>query len=872
MDLNKFTEKAKGFIMNAQMFAVSSGHQSLLPEHLLNVMLEEENDMVGNLISSCGAEVSKVTGILSNMLSKLPVVSGSGSGHLSLSREMAKILDEAASLAKRNQDAYVTAERLLQALVVVESSVSRMLLNEGVTTQKLNALIEKMRDGVRAESENAEQQFDALRKYTQDLTELAAKGKMDPVIGRSDETRRLIQVLSRRTKNNPALIGEPGVGKSAIVEGLVQAMISGNVPMWLRDAKVLALDLASLIAGTKYRGEFEERLKAVITKIVASNGKIILFIDELHMLVGAGATGGSMDASNILKPVLARGEIRCIGATTLDEYREHIEKDPALARRFQPVFVAEPTTGDTISILRGLKEKYELHHGIRITDSAIVAAATLSNRYITDRFLPDKAIDLIDEAASRARIEIDSKPEIIDSIDRRIMQLKIESEVLKNEKNEASQQRLAAINEELNELSSEAADLNSKWQAEKIKISKMQELTEKLDGARIELEQAQRSGNLSRAGELMYGVIPSLEQELKQHEEVAGTMLRKEIGVNDIAAIVSRWTGIPVENVMNSEKEKLLNMEREIGKSVVGQESAVRAVSNAVRRSRAGVQDAQKPMGSFLFLGPTGVGKTELTKALSEFLFDSRSALLRFDMSEFMEKHSVAKLIGAPPGYVGYEQGGMLTEAVRRRPYQVVLFDEIEKAHPDIFNILLQVLDEGRLTDSKGKLVDFKNTILVLTSNIGQEILVHGSTGESADVTRQRVLETLNMHFRPEFLNRLDDVIIFNRLAKEHIGRIVDVQMSYLQKIISDRGLTITLLPEAKSWIAERGYDVTYGARPLKRLIQHNIQDQLAELLLSGKVSAGDNLEGFVLDGALAIRRKETPATHTESGANSYNP
>ncbi|AAV86852.1 ATP-dependent chaperone ClpB [Anaplasma marginale] len=872
MDLNKFTEKAKGFIMNAQMFAVSSGHQSLLPEHLLNVMLEEENDMVGNLISSCGAEVSKITGALSTMLSKLPVVSGSGSGHLSLSREMAKILDEAASLAKRNQDVYVTAERLLQALVVVESSVSRMLLNEGVTTQKLNALIERMRDGVRAESENAEQQFDALRKYTQDLTELAAKGKMDPVIGRSDETRRLIQVLSRRTKNNPALIGEPGVGKSAIVEGLVQAMISGNVPMWLRDAKVLALDLASLIAGTKYRGEFEERLKAVITKIVASNGKIILFIDELHMLVGAGATGGSMDASNILKPVLARGEIRCIGATTLDEYREHIEKDPALARRFQPVFVAEPTTGDTISILRGLKEKYELHHGIRITDSAIVAAATLSNRYITDRFLPDKAIDLIDEAASRARIEIDSKPEIIDSIDRRIMQLKIESEVLKNEKNEASQQRLAVINAELNELSSEAADLNSKWQAEKIKISKMQELTEKLDGARIELEQAQRSGNLSRAGELMYGVIPSLEQELKQHEEVAGTMLRKEIGVNDIAAIVSRWTGIPVENVMNSEKEKLLNMEAEIGKSVIGQESAVRAVSNAVRRSRAGVQDAQKPMGSFLFLGPTGVGKTELTKALSEFLFDSRSALLRFDMSEFMEKHSVAKLIGAPPGYVGYEQGGMLTEAVRRRPYQVVLFDEIEKAHPDIFNILLQVLDEGRLTDSKGKLVDFKNTILVLTSNIGQEILVNGATGESAEVTRQKVLEVLNMHFRPEFLNRLDDIIIFNRLAKEHIGRIVDVQMSYLQKIISDKGLTITLLPEAKSWIAERGYDVTYGARPLKRLIQHNIQDQLAELLLSGKVSAGDSLEGFVLDGALAIRRKETPTTRAESGANSYSP
>ncbi|MFV9838841.1 MAG: ATP-dependent chaperone ClpB [Aaplasma endosymbiont of Hyalomma asiaticum] len=843
MDLNKFTEKAKSFVMQAQVFAISEGHQSLLPEHLLKVMLDEKGDMAENLISSCGCDIAEIKGALRQHLAKLPVVSGSGSGHLSLSREIAQILEESVSLAERNKDTYVTTERLLQALVIVDSNISRVLNKSGVNAQKLNILIEKMRDGATAESATAESQFDALRKYTHDLTEQASRGKMDPVIGRSDETRRLIQVLSRRTKNNPALIGDPGVGKSAIVEGLVQAIVAGNVPLWLKEAKVLSLDLAALIAGTKYRGEFEERLKAVLSKIISSNGKIVLFIDELHMLVGAGSTGGCMDASNILKPVLARGELRCIGATTLDEYREHIEKDPALARRFQTVFVAEPSIADTVSILRGIKEKYELHHGIRITDSALVAAANLSSRYIPDRFLPDKAIDLIDEAASRARIEIDSKPEVIDSMDRKIMQLKIEYEALKNENTDAAKQRMAELSKELEKLDAEAADLNSKWKSEKLKIAKMQELTETLDSARIELEQSQRQGNLSRAGELLYGIIPSLEAELKKHEEVDGTLLRKEVGANDVAAIVSRWTGIPVDNVINSEKEKLLHMEKELQKVVVGQDEAVAAVSNAVRRSRAGVQDSQRPMGSFLFLGPTGVGKTELTKALSEFLFDSRSALLRFDMSEFMEKHSVAKLIGAPPGYVGYEQGGLLTEAVRRRPYQVILFDEIEKAHSDIFNLLLQVLDEGRLTDSKGNLVNFKNTILVLTSNIGQEILVNSSADSNNPEVRETVLGMLRMSFRPEFLNRLDEIMIFNRLTKENIERIVDVQLQHLQKIVGEKGIIISLSPEAKKWLVEHGYDVAYGARPLKRLMQQHIQNQLAHLLLEDKIEPGSTLE-----------------------------
>ena len=853
MDLTKFTDKAKNFVSQAQVFAISSGHQSLLPEHLLKVMLDEENGPTETLITSCGANMSKITSELSNILKKLTVVTGSGSGHLNLSRGMAQTLEEALSLTKRNNDSFVTTERLLQGIIASDSDVSRVLVSEGVTLPKLNTLIEKMRDGAKADSETCEEKFNALKKYTQDLTELAALGKLDPVIGRSDETRRLVQVLSRRTKNNPALIGEPGVGKSAIVEGFAQAIVAENIPAWLRGAKVLALDLAALVAGTKYRGEFEERLKAVLSKIITSDGKIVLFIDELHMLVGAGSTGDSMDASNILKPLLARGELRCIGATTLDEYREHIEKDPALARRFQPVFVAEPSISDTISMLRGLKEKYELHHGIIITDSAIVAAANLSNRYISERFLPDKAIDLIDEAASKARIEVDSKPEVIDSAERKIIQLKIESEALKNENTEASKQRLADIAAELDVLTAEVADLNSKWQAEKIKISKMHELTESLDKARIELEQSQRCGNLSRAGELMYGVIPSLEAELKKCGEVAGALLRKEVRANDIASIVAKWTGIPVDNIMHSEKEKLLHMEEELQKAIVGQENAVSAISSAVRRSRAGVQDTQRPMGSFLFLGPTGVGKTELTKALSEFLFNSRSAMLRFDMSEFMEKHSVARLIGAPPGYVGYEQGGTLTETVRKRPYQVILFDEIEKAHSDVFNILLQVLDEGRLTDSKGNLVDFKNTILVLTSNIGQEILVNSGNESVDDETKDKVFSLLRTCFRPEFLNRLDKIIIFNRLSKKDIELIVDVQMSNLQKTLSDKGLTITLTPGAKTWLVENGYNAAYGARPLKRLIQQHIQNQLAYMILSGQAPEGSVLEVDTENDSLVI-------------------
>jgi len=845
MNLEKYSERVRGFIQSAQTAALSRNHQQFTPEHILKVLIDDDEGFAASLIERAGGRARDVKLGVEAALEAMPKVEG-GNGQLYLAQPLAKVLTTAEDIAKKAGDSFVTVERLLTALAVEKSAkTADILAKAGVTAQALNTVINDIRKGRTADSAGAEQGYDALKKYARDLTADARAGKLDPVIGRDDEIRRTIQVLSRRTKNNPVLIGEPGVGKTAIAEGLALRIVNGDVPESLKDKQLMALDMGSLIAGAKYRGEFEERLKAVLSEVTSANGNIILFIDEMHTLVGAGKADGAMDASNLLKPALARGELHCVGATTLDEYRKHVEKDAALARRFQPVFVNEPTVEDTISILRGLKEKYEQHHKVRISDSALVSAATLSNRYITDRFLPDKAIDLVDEAAARLRMQVDSKPEALDEIDRRIMQLKIEREALKVEKDEASKDRLVRLENELTGLEEDSAELTSKWQAEKQKLGLAADLKKELDDARNELAIAQRKGEFQKAGELAYGRIPELEKKLVDAEaqDGKGGMVEETVTPDHVAHIVSRWTGIPVDRMLEGERDKLLRMEDEIGKRVVGQGEAVQAVSKAVRRARAGLQDPNRPIGSFMFLGPTGVGKTELTKALANFLFDDESAMVRIDMSEFMEKHSVARLIGAPPGYVGYEEGGALTEAVRRRPYQVVLFDEIEKAHPDVFNVLLQVLDDGRLTDGQGRTVDFRNTLIIMTSNLGAEYLVNLGEDQDVDAVRDEVMNVVKMSFRPEFLNRIDEVILFHRLRRQDMGQIVEIQLKRLEKLLSDRKITLDVDKDAIDWLAAKGYDPAYGARPLKRVIQKELQDPLAEKILLGEILDGSTVK-----------------------------